>query len=235
MIYCLTWCMKYRMHGIWNDMLPKENPGKCSLLRRNDLAHSGREPDGFVSNTNNTFLSIINRKTQNTFLIGPDKNDRWHVSLPILMTIIIGRGGVNSFFTLKAHFTYNSSSKLARQCVSVLQLLFFVKCNHQIQEECLKLIIGSCVQFQWKKLLSNQEGCNAQNWNTFLMWKTRTLLDPIKVTIMWEQFSHSRLSELTSAGDQKLSFLCTLGKENFESRSFAKAMFFVPWNCMWII
>ena len=35
-----------------------------------------------------------------------------------LLTISIGRGGVNSFFTLKGHFTYNSSSKLARQCVS---------------------------------------------------------------------------------------------------------------------
>ena len=46
-------------------MLPMENPGKCSLLRRNDLAHSGREPDRFVSKTNNTFLSIVGQNCPN--------------------------------------------------------------------------------------------------------------------------------------------------------------------------
>ena len=75
------------------------------------------------------------------------------------------------------------------------------------------------MQFQWKKLLSNQEGCNAQNWNTFGPNQT---YDYVRTGCQSSQVQVTK----------NFHFLCTLGKEDFESRSFAKAMFFVPSNCL---
>ena len=123
MIYCLTWYMKYSIHGIWNDMLPRRKIQESILSCTEMIWRTAGENRIVLSQTQIIhFCPSYTVKHKILFLIGPDNNDRWHVSLPILMTNIIGRGGVNSFFTLKGHFTYNSSSKLARQCVSVLQL-----------------------------------------------------------------------------------------------------------------
>ena len=61
------------------------------------------------------------------------------------------------------------------------------------------------------------------------MCKTRTLLDPIKLTIMWEQFFFTAGCQSSQVQVTKnFPLLCTLGKEDFE----VEAIFFLSSNCM---